>query len=71
MDVKKLTAAFHNFVNAPKKGCEAADHIDLAQKKNQWRDLVNIAMNVQVPEFHKTSCLDQQLSDSPEFHSTS
>ena len=30
-------------------GCEGMDRIDLAQDRDRWQALVNVAMNLQVP----------------------
>jgi len=30
-------------------GCGGMDHIDLAQDRDRWQALVNVAMNLQVP----------------------
>jgi hypothetical protein len=30
-------------------GCDGMDWIDLAQDRDQWRDLVNTVMNLRVP----------------------
>jgi hypothetical protein len=32
-----------------KRGWDAMDWIDLAEDKDQWRTLVNMVMNIQVP----------------------
>jgi hypothetical protein len=30
-------------------GCGVLDHIDLAQDRDRWQALVNVAMNLRVP----------------------
>jgi hypothetical protein len=36
-------------MNLREMGCEVVDWMSLTQDRNQWRDVVNTVMNLQVP----------------------